>query len=1121
MLLTSAVFAGTLTPDDLRCEYLANPLGIDTTQPRLSWKLLAADAKARGLKQSAYQLLVASSPELLAEGKADLWDSGKVASDETLGIVYSGKPLQSRDRCCWKVRVWDERDQKSDWSAPATWSMGLITAADWQAKWIAAPPIQPVTTTHFGYKSTTTDAPDEVKWVQIDLGESRVIDGIRLWGAWERSWKGDGFPVRFKIEVSDDPKFSAAIMLADQTGKDVPNPGVGPLELPVAAPVSGRYVRLTATKLLGQWTDIWNRKKECREPRPEKRNYKLAFAEIEILSGGKNIALGKKAAALDVQKETGWSVNLLTDGRTEGDAGSVYRHRPPPLFRKDFATAGPIRRATLYATALGCYEASLNGQKIGDQELAPGYQEVLSDVLYQTYDVTPLMKAGLNTVGVVLGDGWYRKRGTRDRLDALRRFPGYRYGENNAGIDSAWFLGQIEIEYEDGRREIVASDETWKCHPDGPWRRTSIYDGVEYDANFEIAGWNRPGLKDTSAWQTPSIRALDDKMPKLTAQMVEPIRVIRELSPVKVTEIRPGVFLYDFGRIVAGMCRVQVDGPKGAAVVIRHAEMLEPDGNPYYENLSGNYNNRDVFTLSGKGAQTFQAKFTYHGFRYAEVSGIKPTAITAIALASDLRQTTTFDSSDPRLNRLCDIVDGAYRNNMFGLLVDVSGRDERMPWMGDIYSTQGQSLSYLYDYVSAGANELQNIIEAADRNKGIPLGRLTDRGPQSVRSAPSYGDAIVVTPYRLWLNYGDRRSLESGYAAAKRLMDIVVQANPDFVLKNLYVSHGWADWMSAYRTIPADATNWTPGGGRTPDEVFDQVWWAYSARLTSEMATALGKPEEAARYREIADKVRDNFLKSQVKPDGTIANDVQSNYALALGMGHLDGDLQAKAFARLLEAITAYKNHLATGTATTIFLLNVLAENGQQELAWNLVMQPSLPSFGVMLDYGATAMWESLDLWHPKMGFNPNCSTSCYNFSQVGFNSVYEWIIGQIAGIKPDFAQPAYKHFFIAPKLGGGLTSMTAAYDSVRGSIKSSYEIKAGMMTLRVTVPPNTTATVTVTLPVASLAGVTESGQPLAKAPGASVLAAAAKTVRLQSGNYEFTIPQELLKERPANDDFQ
>lgn len=1105
--LASSLFAGTLMPEELRCEYLVNPLGIDALPPRLSWKLQATNPKARSLKQSAYQVLAATSPELLVEGKADLWDSGRVDSDETLGIAYSGNPLESNERCHWKVRVWDENGQESTWSEPAMWSMGLLKAADWKAKWIAAQPIQPVTTTHFGYKSAMAETPDDVKWVQIDLGESQTVDGVRLWGAWERSWKGDGFPVRFKIEVSDDPGFSSSSMLADKTGSDVPNPGIGPLELKSISPARGRYVRLTATKLIGQWTDIWNKERECREPRPEKRNYKLAFAEIEILNGGKNIALGKNVTALDAQKEPGWSVNLLTDGRTEGDAGSIYRHRPPPLFRKDFATAGNVKHATLYATALGCYEASLNGQKIGDQELAPGFQEVLSDVLYQTYDITPLMKDGLNTVGVVLGDGWYRKRGTRDRLDALRRFPGYHYGETTGNISSIWFLGQIEIEYEDGRREIVASDETWKCHPDGPWRKTSIYDGVEYDANFEIADWDRPGLKDTSAWQTPTVRALDDKMPKLTAQMVEPIRVIRELNPVQMTEIRPGVFLYDFGRIIAGMCRIQVDGPKGTAVVIRHTEALKPDGNPYYENLSGNYNNRDVFTLAGNGPQTFQAKFTYHGFRYAEVSGVKPIAITAIGLASDLHKTIAFDSSDPRLNRLCDIVDGAYRNNMFGLLLDVSGRDERMPWMGDGFTTQSQSLSYLYDFAPFGANELQNIIEAADRNRGIPLARLTDRGPISAHSSPAWGDAIVITPYNLWLNYGDRRSLESGYAASKKLMDIIAAANPDFVSKNLYVTRGWGDWMSAKQTIPPEATSWKPGGEGAPNEVFDPVWWAYSAHLTSEMATALGKPDEAVHYHEMSGKVRDNFLKSQVRPDGTIGNGEQSCYALALGMGHLDGGLQAKAFARLLEAVAAYKNHLATGSITTILLLNLLAENGQQELAWNLAMQPTPPSFGVMLDHGATAMWESLDLWHPQMGFNPHLSTSCRGFSQIGLNSVYEWIVGQIAGIKPDFARPAYKHFFIAPKLGGGLTFMTASYDSVRGDIKSSYKIKADTMTLRVTVPPNTTATVT--LPAASLADVTESGQPLAKAPGVSLLDPVAKTVRLQSGNYEFKIPQE------------
>ncbi|MCF7817536.1 MAG: family 78 glycoside hydrolase catalytic domain [Kiritimatiellales bacterium] len=1098
-----STFGAALEPADPRCEYLVNPQGIDTARPRLSWTLQAVDASVRKLGQSGYQILAASSPEALVVDDADLWDSGKILSDETVGIEYAGKALHSRELCYWKVRVWDQKGKASAWSSVSHFSLGLLQRSDWQAQWISAPPVQPVTLPHFGYQSDISEKADTVKWVQIDLGESQPIDGVRLWGTWPaQSWKGDGFPARFKIEVSDDPKFSAVTMLEDCTGQDIRNPGVGPLELKAATPVKGRYVRLTATKLFGEWWQVWNNTTESWDPRPDNRRYKLAFAEIEILSDGKNIARGKTVTAINhpIKPIDGWSADLLTDGRTEGDAGSVYHPRPPPLFRKEFPVSNTIKRATLYSTAMGCYEAYLNGVKVGDHELAPGCMESFRHVLYQTYDATSLVRPGKNAIGVVLADGWYRMRRPFDHLLSKRRFTGYFPGFPSRSFDASRFLGQLEIEYTDGRREVVATDPSWTCNVDGPWRETSIYDGAVYDANYEIEGWAQADLAPSGSWQAPQVHPVTDAgLPAISSQMMEPIREVCELKPVKETEIRPGVYLYDFGDNVAGVCRIRVDGPIGTKISVRHVEVLKPDGSPHFQNLSGNYNNQDVFILSGKGPQMFQAKFTYHSFRYAEVTGARPEAIVAIGLASDLRKITTVESSDPRLNKLCSLVDGAFRDNMFGLVIDVAGRDERMPWMGDCFTTQIQTLSYLYDFAPFGANELQVIIEAAS-DQGIPPPRLIDQPPGACIPSPCWSDAFITTSHGLWLNQGDRRSLERGYAASKAWMDKVALANPDFVPRKLYVSR-FGDWFSARTTIAPDATNWKPTGKGAPNDVFDAAWWAYSARLTSEMAEALGKTTEAAYYREMSKKVLAALVKNHVQPDGTIGNDAQSNYALALGMNHLDGDLREKASARLIESISSYKNHLATGTITTIFLLNVLAESGHQDLAWKLVMQPSAPSFGIMLDYGATSMWERLDEWHPVLGINPNPKA----YSHVGFNSVYEWIIGQIAGINPDFSHPAYKHFFIAPKPIQALNRINVSYDSVRGTIKSGYEISGGIMTLQITVPPNTTASLT--LPAATLEDVTESGKSILKAPGVSLLNAVTKTVRLQSGNYKFTFP--------------
>jgi len=1070
----------------LRCEYLVNPLGIDTVKPRFSW---IVEDSTPGAKQTAYQIQAASSPEKLANGEVDLWDSGKVASDETLGIEYAGKTLASRARCWWKAMVWDERGQASPWSAPAFWTMGLLGDGGWQARWIGEPLTEPHTSENLGYRSEDAKTKNDSKWVQIDLAAPQSIDAVRLWGAWPASVKsppGDGFPLRFKVEAADKADFSDAQTLVDRTGQDVPNPGVKPLLLKFA-PRRARYVRLTATQLGGEWRSSWDPESELWKPQlVAGRPGKLALAEMEVLSNDRNVALGKPVDALDsvdaVQVPhlgiiSGWSRAGLTDGQTQSDVGSAYHNRPATLLRREFDAGKAVRQATLHATAQGCYELYLNGARVGDQQLAPGWTIYDKRVLVQTYDVSRLLRRGPNAIGVVLGDGWFRMtREIWDNFDSMKRFSGYR---SYTGCESRWLLAQLEITYEDGSRETIGTDRSWRCHGDGPLRRSAMYSGVFYDARKEIAGWDQPLLKTGGDWVSPVEKPIEPG-PALSAQMMEPIRVLEELKPVGRTEPKPGLYVYDFGKDLAGVCRIKVDGPAGTAVTLRHAQALKPDGTIYVANLGGNYSNRDTFILAGHGPQSFTPSFTYHGFRYVEVSGA-PSAksiagIVALALGSDVPRAGTFASSDPRLNRLCQLVDRAYRSNMPSLTVDCAGRDERKPWMGDCFTDELQSLTYLYDFAAFGANQHRVIVDATGQD-GVCPPFLRNASPGTMDASACWSDASVNTPHGLWLNYADRRSLEQGYATAKVLMDTIAQSNPDFVPRKKYIAN-FGDWLSSRQTIPPGATDWKPKGGKgAPADLFAAAWWARSASQVSQMAAALGRIEESQHYAAMAAKIRAALVKNHVKPDGSVGNGEQSCYALTLGMGHLSGETASKAMARLLRSIEDYQNHLATGSSTTIFLLNFLADNGHQDLAYRMVMQPTCPSYGFMVDNGASAMWERLDGRHPEMGFN---SEAMNDFNHLGLNSVYEWIIRCVAGIRPDPEHPGYKHFFIAPKLGGGLTSMKASYDSVRGRIESGYEIKAGKLTLCVSIPPNTAATVT--LPDGD-------------------------TKRLESGSYEFTIP--------------
>ena len=1118
--------SGAIQPVGLRTEYLTNPSGIDVVPPRLSWVPESSNPTARSLRQTAYQVLVSSSTELLARNSGDVWDSGKVISDETVGIVYAGKALRSRDDCHWKVRVWDQDGRVSGWSEANRWTMGLLNREDWHAKWITLPSSEPQTTAHFGYQSARAKSPKETKWVQIDLGGSRPCDGIRLWPAWptgRNAVPGSGFPVRFKIEIADQEDFSDARPVVDRTAKDVPNPGQEPLLLRFS-PVTGRFVRLTALVLSGHGAAIWDDTLSRWKPGPLTRSPMLALAEMEILSGDTNLALGKPVRAMDAwdddpeasairniethsaERHGGWSRKFLTDGRTDADLGSRFHLIPVALLRREFEVSKKVKRAVLRASAQGCYEFRLNGARVGDEQLAPGWTIYAKRVLYQTHDVTALVKPGANALGAMLADGWFRMRGW-DYFGSNKRFTGY------FNADDRWLIGQLEIEYADGSRQILGTDSSWQGSDDGPIRGASMYDGVHYDARKEIPGWDRAGLVNRSAWR-PTVERGAKGGPVLSAQMMPPIRFLQQLPPKSRSELRPGVFIFDFGEQLAGVCRVRVDGPAGTTVRLRFAQALNRDGTLYVANLMGSHDNEDVIVLDGRGPKTFAPPFTYHGFQYVEVSGLHSAdalqEITALQMGSDLVRATTFASSDPRLNRLGEIIERSYRSCILSLTVDCAARDERLPWMGDCYVDEAQPLATLFDFAAFGANQ-QRVITDSLNSDGVAPPALTRTFAEGATASAGYSDSPVIPPVALWRNYADRRTLALSYEGARKFAGFVAR-NLEAGIPGKDYAPGYGDWLSSKVTIPPGATAWEPKGGGeaaglrfgAPGSFFASAWAAQMIDGVAEMATALNKPDDARQFAAVRDQIRTALRKNHVKPDGTITGHEQSSYALMLGMKHLDGDLGAKADVRLLDAIRAYHEHLSTGSITTHLLLKHLAATGHQDLAYRMVMQPTVPSYGAIVDMGASAIPERFDSRHPTLGLNPNLMNS---LNHIGLNSVFEWIFSCIGGIVPDPAAPGYKHFFIAPKLGGGLTSMRLGYDSIRGRIESSYEIEGGRLQLNVTVPPNTAASLT--LPAGSLAGITESGRTLDQAQGVHVEDASRAIVRLDSGHYRFAIPPE------------
>ncbi len=918
----SAAAAGSgVIPANLRCEYRAAPQGIDVLKPRLSWILTARDSDARGLSQRAYQVLVADSSDALAADRGPLWDSGRVESSRCNQIEYAGKPLTSRQRAFWKVRVWDQDERESAWSEPSDWSMGLLRPEDW--------------------------------------GEAR--------------WIGDA----------------------------VPPPATG------------------------------------------------------------------------------------------------YDPLPAPLLRKTFelpADGPAIRRATLYATALGLYDLWINRRHVGDQVLAPEWTDYRQRVQYQTYDVTQLLSPGANALGVVLGDGWYAgKIGLTGIVP--NGPPRAIYGRQPR------LLLRLEIARADGSTESIVSDGSWQSTLNGPIRTADLLDGVTVDARRGVNNWCSPGPVDGD-W--PAAKVFDAPKARLVAQPNEPIRVTRELTPVGISEPKPGAYVFDLGQNMVGWCRLRARGPAGTTITLRHAEVLNPDRTIYTENLRGAAQT-DRYTLRGEGIEVYEPLFTYHGFRYVEVTGLTeqptPDTLTGRVFHSAAPEVGSFECSEPLLNKLWQNIFWTQRANLHSTPTDCPQRDERCGWMGDI--------------LAFAPTACLNMDMAAFFTKWIPDtrdaqaadGRFADFSPQpfdpNVRfsGVPAWGDAGVFVPWAAYLYYGDRRMLAEQFDAAVRWVEYIRSKNPDLLWKSSR-GNDYGDWLNA-DTLKLEG--WPGTGAEVPKEVFATAFFARSTQLVAEMARVLGRDAEAKQYAKLAGDIRTAFNRAYVQPDGRIEGDTQAGYAIALNFELLPETIQAAAARRMVECFQKYDGQISTGFHSTVPLMLELSQRGYNADAYRLALNRKMPSWGYAIDHGATTIWERWDGYVEGRGFqNPGMNS----FAHYAIGSVGEWMYKVILGISPDPQAPGFERILVRPRPGPGLTWARGSYDSIRGRITSGWKLDNGKFELAIEVPPNVTATVFV--PAASLDAVRESGQPAANARAVEFLRmeSGSAVFRVGSGRYQFEAPQ-------------
>jgi alpha-L-rhamnosidase len=843
----------TLHPTRLRCEYLTDPLGLDVARPRLFWQ---HRSDARDARQTAYRVLVASSPERLAANEGDLWDSGRVESDETTHIVYAGTPLSELQRAYWKVMAWDAGVTPSEWSAPAFWESGLD---HWESAWVA-----------------------------------------------------------------------------------------------------------------------------------------------DMLIGGP---------------------------RTTA---------PCPHLRKEFAVTRPVVRARLVATALGLYEPRLNGAKVGQDLLTPGWTEYRKRVRYQVYDVTDQLVEGTNCLGAILGDGWY--------CGHIEWHDRQSYGERPA------LRAELHLEYADGTRDVIRTDETWRAGF-GDLLEADLLQGVAVDARREISGWDTAGYDD-AGWRPVEIVAAPEGC-QLVGQRGPTVRATQEIHPVSVKEMprwpKPDL-IFDMGQNMVGHVRLRVRGKAGKTVRLRFAERLDKDGRLYTENLR-TARQTAYYTLKGDpDGETFEPRFTFHGFQYVEVRGeVEPVEledVTGVVLHSDNPRTGDFECSDELVNQLQRNIDWGWRGNSVDVPTDCPQRDERLGWTGDA-QVFVRTAAFNRDVAAFFAKYEQDLEDAQRLNGAIPAVAPMTTSLDSLEGdgGPAWADAFVICPWTIYQCYGDKALLARHYPAMRRFVDFLEGQSIDLIRSHPEQKgfHGFGDWLSTNAT--------------TPNDLIGTAFFAHSARLLSKIADVLGEPEDARQYAELADRVKAAFQRRFVSPDGLMVAQTQTAYVLALHFDLLPEAVRPTAVQALVDDIGRRGWKLSTGFVGTPYLPHVLTNGGRPDVAYRLLFQKEWPSYLYAVTRGATTIWERWDGWTEEKGFQDPGMNS---FNHYAYGAVGEWLYARVAGLDLDESRPGYRHLVIHPIPGEGLTHARAHLETLHGRAESGWRRVEDGLELEVVVPPNCTATVRV-----------------------------------------------------------
>ncbi|MET0299501.1 MAG: glycoside hydrolase family 78 protein [Flavitalea sp.] len=740
--------------------------------------------------------------------------------------------------------------------------------------------------------------------------------------------------------------------------------------------------------------------------------------------------------------ESDWKAQWIGIGFAED---SIVR--PGHLLRKQFSAPKKVKSALAFITSHGIYEAFINGKRVGDYYLTPGWTSYNKRLQYQVYDVTNMLKSGENVFAAGLASGWYRT-------------PLAWNNNLNLWGKELGLLAQIKVDYTDGTSEIIATDNSWKSSTGGVLS-SEIYDGEHYDANLEKTGWNNTGFDDKD-WK--SVKIQNGAKNTLIATYNEPVKKQERFKGLKLITTPKGEKVIDFGQEVTGLVEVSVSGSKGDSVKIYHAEVLDKAGNFYTENLRA-AEQLNIYVLKGGGVEKFEPHFTFQGFRFIRVEGIKgeikPEDFTAVAMYSDTKRTGTFKTSNTLINQLQHNIAWGQRGNFLDVPTDCPQRDERLGWTGDAqaFARTATFNMNVYNFFDKWLKDL-----AADQqpNGSVPHVIPNVLGKNDGGST-GWADASTIIPWTMYQAYGDKRILDQQYPSMVKWVGYM-EANST---NNLWNKGGhFGDWLF-YR--PDDDNS---GEGAITDKyLIAQCFYANSVKIMVNTAKLLGKEADVKKYSDLYDSVKAAFVKEYLTPNGRLVSGTQTAYVLALNFDMLPEQLRLQAAQRLADNVARYGNHLTTGFLGTPYLCHVLSRFGFTDVAFKLLMQESYPSWLYPVKNGATTIWERWDGQKPDGSFQ---TPGMNSFNHYAYGAIGDWMYRVVAGLDTYDSLPGYKSISIKPHVGGGLTDVTAEYETNYGKLASHWKVEGGKFSMDVEIPANTKAKIYI--PATGVDAVTEAG---------------------------------------------